>query len=421
MLAPGPTPLQYVNLTDGSTRSAALPGSQTSFPPTGIARDPVTGELFVVAGTGLFSVDPLDLSATSVPWPDGGPAPEPAARLSIGDDAFWVSGSSAVWRIGREGGRTRFGAAQIGSGTPLNGELNGHYDRTTNELLTGLFLSWTRLEVASGRRTSNSIPAGALFEPFRPAGFAASADARTAWSADGSTQRVFELDFDQRTRREVSGPAVGSGPLPEQLGALALSADGSRLYLADEGSQFAFNSAVLPARVLELNLASGERSVIAELPGGGRLLRGMALDAARNRLIVEYRRLSVFGARDGGLDADLLTVDLGTQAVAPLADLRPSLPAPVELLSAVQFVIDGDLLYYPVNAVDPVTGLWQAMAHINLLTGAVSLPDAAAASGPRLPFLSALVGDSTRLFALNGTPRIVAVDPLTGSRAVISQ
>jgi hypothetical protein len=119
---------------------------------------------------------------------------------------------------------------------------------------------------------------------------------------DGDLDTLIGIDIATGDRSIFLARSVGAGTPLIAPRRFALSADAAVAYVADDGSN-------APARLLEIDMATGDRRVIGDISQPfNYIVSGLALDEADGRVFVSFHHL-------------ILEVDLETEEVQTIADI----------------------------------------------------------------------------------------------------
>ena len=143
-----------------------------------------------------------------------------------------------------------------------------------------------------------------VFSQVRSIGFDAANNRVIA--GDSDLDALIAIDISTGERSEFLSRKVGTGTALIAPRRFALTADGTRAYVADEGSN-------APERLFEIDLASGDRHVIGDISQSSFSVNGLALDEAGGRVFVS--------GGEAILEVDLETEEVETIAVADLPGL----------------------------------------------------------------------------------------------------
>ncbi|NOX68712.1 MAG: hypothetical protein GXP15_05960 [Gammaproteobacteria bacterium] len=415
--------------TIGVTRIAANTGdSEPVFldfgnfvtPTVGIDYDNAASRLLVLGASGaVFSLDPIaQTSGLLHPPPVTTTLPASFSGLSIGNDKLWsvsqLPGDLRSIDL-TTGIQSIEASSQTGGGVPPGPMLAGRYDSASERFIAIADLRVIAIDPKTGTRQHLAdlqepapFPAPPSF--FLPSGMALSQDGMRAWISDLFSQTVIEIDLANGEVRELSGPNVGVGPLPDQISGIAVDSPNSAVYLSDRFSR----------RIFRVDLATGQRDLIADLSAtiDQSQLRSLVLDSVANRLLLNVAPLSF----NSTIVPAIYALDLATFDLTMLADLTAVEPpfgettTPGFLTPQMSLSTDGDSLYTPVggNADIPY-------ARIDLVRGE-AFPLGTASTGAPFFVPNAIeVTPANRIFALDSTGALLIIDPETGERSIISK
>ena len=205
-------------------------------------------------------------------------------------------------------------------------------------------------------------------------------------------------------------PNSGSGPLPEQIAGIAVNQEETAAYIGDR----------LALSILRVDLASGQRELIADFGADfdRSQIQALVLDTQANRLLLHLTPFAPTATDIPGIyGLDLASLELSL--VADLTGLRspantpatPGFPtAQMSLGPNAEFLYlaVGDNPDIPYARIDLDGGEVRALGH--------------ATSGPADFLPNAIeVTPNGRLFALDGTSALYAIDAETGQRAIVSK
>ena len=390
----------------------------------GIDYDEVEDRVLVLGLSGaVFSIDPnTGSSSVLIPEPSTMVPLKATNGLTHGSGKLWTVSPTASELISIElasGTQTVETNSGVGGGAPPGSMLAGRYDAIADRFIA---VSGLRL-IAIDPRTGLRELLANLFEPviaFTPpvatpnfllvSGMALSQDGLRAWLADAITGTVAEVNLDSGEIQEISGPNNGTGDLPGQIAGIAVNPEETLAYVGD---RFA-------ARVFRYDLVTGQRDVLPEFVDslGPIEIRSLVLDADANRLILNISPFSPASA----VAPAIYALDLVSFELTLIADLTPiqssfdGIPSPVFPTTQMSLSEDGSSLYSPVSGNPDIP-----YVRIDLSSGAI-VPLGDAISGP--PFLAPNAIDIApdgRLFALDATGALYAIDARTGERVIVSK
>lgn len=250
------------------TSPGATPTLSVTFPPpvslTDAGRITVTGKIDNPSGVTQVRVNNQTATSTDnfANW-------QAAVDLAVGDNALSISAANA-------------GGSTLGNTVEVN------VNRVSTLLTEPDRVIWddanSRGFLADGAHVFRFDAAGALQEltttnaadgPIvdRPRGLALSADGSLLYVADLNLGAIIEINVVTRARREVSGAGRGAGPILEAPGGLAFGSVGGvpRLYVTDGDKVFA------------VTISSGDRQIVTDDPFA--LYMDVAFDGANSRLL----------------------------------------------------------------------------------------------------------------------------------------
>lgn len=212
---------------------------------------------------------------------------------------------------------------------------------------------------------------------------------------DDEVDALIAIDIATGERTELLSRKVGTGTALIAPRRFALSADATRAYVADDGSN-------APARLFEIDLASGDRRLIGDISQAiTYVVTGLALDEEGGRVFVS------------GPDV-ILEVDLATENVQPIADSTSTgLTGMIDLL----LDLDNNRLLFGSFAVDGIFAL-----DLTTRTTSVVSQEGGKGSGPPFGGVVSLtrVAETSELYVAGQTSEAVArVDLETGDREAL--
>lgn len=209
---------------------------------------------------------------------------------------------------------------------------------------------------------------------------------------DSDLDAVVAVDLATGERTKLIARNVGEGTPLIAPRAFALTADGLRAYVADDGGN-------APARLFEIDLTAGDRTEVGEIaPAIADFVTGLALDEAGGRVFVSADDVVIAVDLETGFHETI--VDIAGTDLESISDIL--LDAEGERLLIVDAVLDG--LY----ALDLVTRDLDVVSR-----------DASRGSGPAFdgPVSISRVGTSSELFVANqGSESVMRADLETGDR-----
>ena len=241
-------------------------------------------------------------------------------------------------------------------------------------------------------------------------GLTLSQDGARAWVVGALSGELAEVDMRSGEVREISGPSVGSGPLPAQVAGLAVNRDETLAYVADR-----FNR-----QVFQYNIATGQRDALPDFSANMDLMeiRTLVLDDTDGRLLLNIKPLTPASSVVPGIYA----LDLASFQLSLIADLSAveipfgGISAPLFPVMQMSLSSDSRTLFAPISG-NPAT----PFVRIDLLNG-LALPVGNAVSGPEFLAPNAIeVARNGRVFGLDGTSALFVIDPLTGEHAIVSK
>lgn len=384
--------------------------------PAGISYDDRMARLLVMDFFGgIRSLDPVSGSHEEL-FPATVPAANPLYGLSMGDDELWSVSSVAgeLVSIDPQGGTPSVVVSStVGSGAPPEPMALGSYDENTGRVIAIAGLGVVAIDPVSGVRETvtnlvgptnfGQAPTFSLF-----ADMALSQDGRLAWLID-SLGPVLEVDLNSGSVTEISGASTGTGPLPDQVAAIAVNESETTAYLVER----------IGGRIFSLDLATGQRDLFVDLSAeiSGKEIRSAVMDRLSNRLLLNLEPFSPASADVPGIFA----LDLGNFGLTLVADLSALRPAPDSagpgyFASQMNLSPNGDAVYYAVNR-NPDA----AYAKVDLNLGvATAVGDAG--SGPPIFLPTSIVATADgRLYGFDATSALFALDEESGERAVVSK
>ncbi len=411
--------VKQIDVSSGDSSSILLDFRGNVTPTVGIDYDDVNSRLLVLGNSGaVFSLDPTTQISSPLFSPQVTPDPPISVRgLSVGDTRLWT-----VTPIPGElrsidtttGVQTVVASSRVGNDIATGTMLAARYDAVSQRIVAIADSRVIAIDPESGSRQllanliDFSLPLS-LPGLVLASGLSLSQDGSRAFLSDMFNQKIIEVDLISGEVTTVSGPAVGGGPLPEQISGLATNIENSVAYVADRFAQ----------RIIQVDLASGQRTELASFSTELALseIRSLVLDTTANRLLLNITSASPTSSIQPAIYAlDLVSLEL--TLVATLSTIELPLgesTAPTALVVQMSLSLDGTSLYIPIggNADIPY-------ARVDLGAGTAE-PLGTAASG--VPFLAPnaiVVTPNDRVFALDTTGALLVVDPGTGDRSIVS-
>jgi len=164
-------------------------------------------------------------------------------------------------------------SSHVATGPAFSSLSGGVYDRHADRLLLCSFDHLASYDLDSATREILirwELRPVATFKPLSVSAALSFAGDDAVWVSTPSADTVLELDLLAETRREVSGPRVGSGPAFTQITGLAVNDAGSVAYVSDGG---------ITPRILQVDVATGNRTILHELGTSSDIrMRGVLLD-----------------------------------------------------------------------------------------------------------------------------------------------
>jgi DNA-binding beta-propeller fold protein YncE len=189
---------------------------------------------------------------------------------------------------------------------------------------------------------------------------------------DSDLDALIAVNISTGERSEFLSRRVGAGVPLIVPRAFALSADATRAYVADDGSN-------APARLFEVDLATGDRQLIGDISQSiTHFITGFALDEDGGRVFVSAHDI-------------IIEVDLESEAVQTIATTGSTI---LEAIGALELDIDNDRLLIGDPASDGIFAL-------NLATHAVEVVSQESVQGDGPPF-----GSVVSLTRVAGTPEL---------------
>lgn len=363
--------------------------------------------------------------------------PTAIAALSDGSLIIGDSGLGAIMQVDPiSGNRTIVSEARFGSGPPFLSpwRIAIEPDGSLIVIDDGLD-AIIRVNPVTGERSIISDKAGAGSGPSFVNPIAIEVEANGILVvADEGADAVMRVDPHSGARSIVSGgrPDRGSGPPLLNPVSLAIAADGTFLTVDLGGEQP--DGSTLPPVIFRITPQSGNRMVVSggvEGRGSGQALRnplGMALEADGTIVVVDCGSNCLFPlppVLDPSIPATVMRIDpdTGTRTVvlggASTFDLELFFLIPTDV--AVQedgmlLVTGGAIIVAAVTQVNPENG------SRNLLSGMTVLGRTAGRGQSfGTPFGVAVTTDNTIMVADVTLGAIVAVDPVSGARTIVSK
>lgn len=409
-----------INGTTGGVETQSVGQGGLLTPTVGIDYDDVQDRVLVLGLSGtVYSIDPntgnssVLLAASSAMTPL-----KPTNGLTHGDGKLWTVSPTLSELISIDlssGNQTVEADTRVGGGSPPGLMLAGRYDSAGERFVAVSDLRIVAIDPKTGTREllANLIEPGIFFQPpnfLLVSGMALSQDGMRAWVSDPVTGTLGVVNLTTGELQEISGPGIGSGPLPGQIAGLAVNPAETLAYVGD---RFA-------GRIFRYNLVTGQRVMLPEFAAalGPIEIRSLVLDAVGNRLILNIGPFLPTSTVAPAIYAlDLANSDF--TLIAGLANVQTpfvGIPSPLFPTTQMSLSEDGSSLFLPVGGNPDVP-----YARIDLALGTI-MPLGDASSGP--PFLvpnAIEVAPDGRLFALDATSALFVMDPQTGERVIVSK
>ncbi len=402
------------------------------------------GALVVTAptdsGAAVFRVDPVSGARTIVSGAEVGSGPRFVGLSTITverDGALIVGdfGRGALLRVDpRRGDRTIVSEARFGNGPPFILPLRIATERDGSLIVIDAASDAViRVDPVTGDRIVVSDATTGTGPPFQSAMTVAVEADGALLVVDNVARAVLRVDPRRGDRTIVSGGVTPMGNGPPLLApfSIAIDADGA-LLLIDLGQRLLASSMVPPA-VVQIDAQSGDRTIVsggAQNLGSGPPLQtpmGLAIEADGSIVVADCGGVCALFAESVNTSIPPAVVRVDRRRGDRTTVLGPPDTARVDLLFSVfsDIVVQADGALVLVGGFIFTATVWQ----IDPLSGAPTLISGVtplgqtAGSGPPLsgPFGVAITPDGALVIADLLLGAVVAVDPLTGRRTIVSK
>lgn len=409
-----------IDASSGDSNSILLDFGGRVTPTVGVDYDDVNSRLLILGNSGaVFSLDPATQTSSPLLSPPVTSNPPVSLRgLSVGDTRLWtvtpVPGELRSLDT-TTGVQTVVASSRVGDGIAPGTMLAAQYDAVSQRIVAIADSRVIAIDPETGSRQllanliDFSLPLSSS-DLVLASGLSLSQNGARAFLSDMFNQKIIEVDLNSGEVTTVSGPAVGGGPLPDQISGLAINTANSVAYVADRFAQ----------RILQVDLASGQRTELTSFSAELALsqIRSLVLDTTTNRLLLNITPTSPASSIQPAIYAlDLVSLELTLVATLSTIELPfGESTAPTALVVQMSLSLDGTSLFTPISGNADIP-----YARVDLGVGTAE-PLGTAANG--VPFLAPnaiVVTPNDRVFALDTTGALLIVDPETGDRSIVSK